>query len=56
MNRFVYAFKYHSIDTLTLYITASDMLEAFMTFREHKDGDVYTLLEIKLIGEALSDV
>lgn len=55
MNRFVYAFKYHSSDTYTTYVTASDMLDAFMTFRTHKDGNVYTLLEIKLIGEALSD-
>jgi hypothetical protein len=55
MNKLVYAFTYHSTDTFNLRIAASDMLEAFMLFREHKDGEAYLLLEIKLIGKALSD-
>jgi len=55
MNRLLYSFKYHSTDTLVTYVKADDMLEAFMKFREHKDGEAYSILEIKLIGEALSD-
>jgi|LauGreDrversion4_2_1035121.scaffolds.fasta_scaffold1616492_1 hypothetical protein len=56
MKNLVYAFTYHSNGTVTTNIVAHNMLEAFMKFREHKDGQVYTLLKIELTGEALSDL
>ena len=56
MNKFAYAFTYHSNGTVTTHIVAFSMLEAFMKFREHMEEHVYTLLKIELIGEALSDV
>lgn len=55
MNTLVYAFTYHFNGTTTTHIMGSNMLEAFMRFRDYMGENIYTLLKIELIGEALSD-